>query len=286
MNQKRRILRITAVWLLLSGAALAQTQADPGLVYVPVAVTGAKNAYNTGLQKEAFKLLEDGKEQTVAAFLGEDQPIDLNLILAVRALQSGRADLNSAKIREAVDNFRQKSNPRNKLSVEEMPFGANGIFDAISRHITALSEKSTNARKTLVVITDGFEDSGGEPGRALQEYAKKLNVPVYIFFTAGNREGPQDIQEVVRGNEIHLSGGAVYDDLAKYTGGRLYQAEADTQLRSYLEALALELRSQYLLGFKSTNGNRDDKWRKLEVKMAAKDQKVKVRDRYFVAKPR
>jgi len=45
--------------------------------------------------------------------------------------------------------------------------------------------------------------------------------------------------------------------------------------------------------FRSTNDARDDKWRKLEVKVkapeavegvAAKDMKTKVRDRYFVAK--
>jgi Ca-activated chloride channel family protein len=141
------------------------------------------------------------------------------------------------------------------------------------------------------VITDGFENSGGEPGRALQEYAKKLSVPVYIVY-AGSATGgnPADILEVARGQEIHLSGGAVYDDLARYTGGRLYQAEADTQLRASLESLAVELRNQYVLGFKSTNSARDDKWRKLEIKMtppagSKENLKPKVRDRYFVAKP-
>jgi len=172
-----------------------------------------------------------------------------------------------------------------------LPFGAYGIFDGISRHITNLHEKSTNPRKVLLVITDGFEDSAGEPGRALQEYAKKLSVPVYIVY-AGSASGanPSDILEVARGQQIHLSGGAVYDDLARYTGGKLYQAEADTQLRASLENLAQELRAQYVLGFKSANSARDDKWRKLEVKMtppagSKESLKVKMRDRYFVAKP-
>jgi Ca-activated chloride channel family protein len=291
MTHKLNALGGIAVLLAISSAAFAQVPADPTLVYVPAAVTGAKNAYVTGLQKENFKLLEDGKEQTVAAFLGEDRPIDINILLGLRALQSGRADLNSAKIREAVDGFRQKGNPQNKYTVEEMPFGANGIFDGISRHITGLHERSTNPRKLLLVITDGFENSGGEPGRALQEYAKKLSVPVYIVY-AGSATGgnPADILEVARGQEIHLSGGAVYDDLARYTGGRLYQAEADTQLRASLESLAVELRNQYVLGFKSTNSARDDKWRKLEIKMtppagSKENLKPKVRDRYFVAKP-
>jgi hypothetical protein len=291
MTDRLNALKGIVVLVAVSSIAFAQVPADPSLVYVPAAVTGAKNAYVTGLQKENFKLLEDGKEQTVAAFLGEDRPIDINVLLGLRALQSGRADLNSAKIREALDGFRQKGNPQNKYTVEEMPFGANGIFDGISRHITNLHERSTNPRKLLLVVTDGFESSGGDPGRTLQEYAKKLSVPVYIVY-AGSATGgnPADILEVARGQEIHLSGGAVYDDLARFTGGRLYQAEADTQLRAALENLAQELRNQYVLGFKSTNAARDDKWRKLEIKMTApagskENLKAKVRDRYFVAKP-
>ena len=48
-----------------------------------------------------------------------------------------------------------------------------------------------------------------------------------------------------------------------------------------------------MLGFRSTNDARDDKWRKIEVKIKApngvgdikeKDMKTKARDRYFVAK--
>jgi len=291
---KKTILALSIVWLAFAGSSLAQNPtADPNLVYVPVAVSGPKNAYVGGLKNENFKLLEDGIQQTVTSFYAEDQPMDVDIILALSALQRGRADLNSSKIREAVENFRQQGNPKNKYTVEEMPFGANGIFDGISRHITRLAEASTNPRKVLLVLTDGFQVSAGDPARTLQEYAKKLPVPIYIVFAAGTDSGgpTNSISDVARGEAIHLSGGAGYDDLARFTGGRLYQAEADTQLRSNLESLAQELKNQYVLGFKSTNDARDDKWRKIEIKMLNppnglkdKDLKVKVRDRYFVAK--
>ena len=288
---RKTILALT-VWLALTGAALAQAPAaDPNMIYIPVAVNGPKNVYIPSLTKENFKLLEDGIQQTVTSFYAEDQPMDVDIILALGGLQRGRADLNSTKIREAVENFRQQGNPRNKYTVEEMPFGANGVFDAMSRHITRLAEASTNPRKVLLVLTDGFEASGGDPARTLQEYAKKLPVPIYIVFAAGASAAPADITELGRGQAIHLSGGAGYEDLARFTGGRLYQAEADTQLRANLEALGQELKNQYVLGFKSTNDARDDKWRKIEIKMLNppsplkdKDLKVKVRDRYFVAK--
>jgi Ca-activated chloride channel family protein len=296
MKKKRVVVLVTAV-LVFAGLSSAQapTQKPPSaMVYIPVNVTGPKNVQVSGLKKENFVLLEDRIEQTISVFYPENSPIDLDIILALSSLQRGRTDLVSVKVREAIENFRHQGNSQNKYVVEEMPFGANGIFDAMSRHVTRLAQNSINPRKLVLVITDGFEASGGEPARTLQEYAKKFDVPIYIVFAAhAGTDTSDDILEVARGQKIYLSGGAGYEDLANYTGGRMYQAEADTQLGPFLETLAKELRSQYVLGFRSTNDARDDKWRNIEVKIKApngigeikeKDMKPKARDRYFVAK--
>jgi Ca-activated chloride channel family protein len=303
----KKIAVLVSVLLTLSLTGFSQTPAaKPGsnMVYIPVAVTGPKNSFVTGMKKENFVLLEDGIQQTITDFYEENQPIDLDLILALSGLQRGRSDLNSIKIREAIENFRQQGNSLNKYKVEELNFGANGIFDAMDRHITRLAMESINPRKVVLVVTDSFESSGGEPARALQEYAKKLDVAIYIVYApppptnvgTGRDPGLTDsILEVGRGQRIFLSAGAGYEDLAKFTGGRLFQADSDTQLRPFMESLAKEFKSQYVLGFKSTNDARNDKWRKIEVKIKApqgigdvkeKDMKPKVRDRYFVAKPK
>jgi Ca-activated chloride channel family protein len=257
------------------------------MVYVPVAVTGAKNAYIPGLTKENFQLREDNIPQTISYF-SESGPYEIDLILAMSTLQRGRADLSSSKIRDAVEAFRAAGHPNTRFTVEEMSFGSNGVFDAISRHVARL-ESVRNARKAVVVLTDGFDSPGGDPGRTLQEYAKKKDVAIYIFYTAPTG-GPlsDDILEVGRGQQIHLDAGTVYEDLTRFTGGRLYQAEAETQLSGHLIALAQELKNQYLLGFRSTNDARNDKWRKLEVRIVPpagqRDLKAKVKERYFVAK--
>jgi Ca-activated chloride channel family protein len=293
MHEKRIVPTLMVAWLALTGAAMAQAPADPNLVYIPVAVSGPKNTYVAGLKKENFKLLEDGIEQTITSFGAEDMPIDIDILLALGNLQRGRATLESGKIREAIETFRQTGNPRNKYVVKELNFGANGIWDEMSLHITRLHEQSTNPRKLLLVLTDGFEESAGDPARALQEYAKKLKVPIYIMFAAGNGAISDNLQEVGRGRQIFLEAGAGYEDLTRFTGGRLYQAEVDTQLRQHLVNLAQEFKGQYVLGFKSTNDAKDDKWRKIEVKMANPpagvklgDMKPKVRERYFVPKPK
>ena len=255
MNKK--LTAVVTVLLAMAGLVHAQTPAPKpatAMVYIPVGVTGPKNVPVSGLKKDNFVLLEDNIQQTVSAFYEENTPIDIDLILALSALQRGRTDLVSIKIREAIENFRHQGNSQNKFVVEEMPFGANGIFDAMSRHITRLAQNSIAPRKMVLVLTDGFEASGGEPARALQEYAKKLDVPIYIIFAAhAGADSSDNILDVARGQKIYLSGGAGYEDLTKYTGGSMYQAEADTQLTPFLEGLGRELKTQYVLGFRSTN---------------------------------
>jgi hypothetical protein len=298
MNQKRLAVPLIVLFVM-TGLMFGQAQApkpSPAMVYIPVGVSGPKGAVMS-LKKDNFVLLEDGIEQTLTAFYEPNSRIDIDIILGLRSLNKGRADQNSVKIREAIENFRQQGNSQNKYTIEEMPFGANGIFDAISRHVTRLATTSIATRKALVVVTDGFESSGGEPARALQEYVKNFDVPIYIFYAVDGNNGPQgtsdDIEEVVRGGRITGSGGAGYEDLTRLTGGLMTQTEIDTQLRPIMEEFARNLKNQYVLGFRSTNDARDDKWRKIEIKIkapepvdgvVAKDMKTKARDRYFVAK--
>jgi hypothetical protein len=301
MDKKSVVPVITIITLvcLLSSVAFSQApvpKTPSAMVYIPVSVNGPKNLPVNGLKKENFVLLEDNIEQTVTAFYDQNSRVDIDIILALNALQKGRADQNSIKIREAIANFRFQGNSQNRYNIEEMPFGANGIYDAISRHITRLVENSISPRKIVLAITDGFESSGGEPVKALQEYARRFDVSVYIIFSPGGDNDLSDnILAVGRGQRIFLSGGAGYEDLTQYTGGKLIQAEVDTQVQPTLEVFSKTLKNQYLLGFRSTNDARDDKWRNIEIKLKApqgvggvpeKEMKPEARNRYFVSKPR
>src|SRR6266851_6014679 len=54
--------------------------ADTTLVLIPVTVTDPLNRFVLGLQKQDFHLIEDGAEQTIAHFSGEDAPLSLGLV--------------------------------------------------------------------------------------------------------------------------------------------------------------------------------------------------------------
>ena len=57
---------------------------DTTLVQIPVAVTDSQNRFILGLQKNDFQLFEDGVEQKVAIFSGEDAPLSVGLVFDER----------------------------------------------------------------------------------------------------------------------------------------------------------------------------------------------------------
>src|SRR5580704_5764364 len=82
----RRTACVYTALTLLSGLARAQTNpeatfhADTNLVVVPVAVADTLNRFVLGLEKADFHLFEDGVEQTVGHFSGEDAPLSIGLV--------------------------------------------------------------------------------------------------------------------------------------------------------------------------------------------------------------
>jgi hypothetical protein len=58
-------------------------RAHADLVLVPVTVTDKLNRFVPGLQKEDFRLFEDGVEQSVQIFSGEDAPLSAGALFLV-----------------------------------------------------------------------------------------------------------------------------------------------------------------------------------------------------------
>lgn len=286
MTQRRLIL---ALFLILPVAGLMAAQ-SPGndLVYVTAKVTGPKKAPAPGLKVENFQLLEDKVEQKITFFAGQDGIWDINIILANSKLKPGRVDELSKEIRGAVDTFISTSNPQDKIKVDELHTGnSDGMFEAIDRNLVDL-QKTTNPRRALIVIHDDFDSPGGDAVNGLVEYSRKLNIPIYFMYTTTAPEDPTETVTGARGTGYKDVEGEGLTNVAEQTGGAIFFVQAVHQLETLCKLLAEDLRSRYVLGFTSTNDKKDDKWRKLQVKVIPpKGQKLEVeaKPKYFVPKP-
>jgi Ca-activated chloride channel family protein len=249
--------------VLLSLQNIPQLKVDVEVVLVPATVTNGVGRYVTDLRKEHFRIWEDGVEQKITQFSTEDAPMTLGIAVdtsgsmkaildaarttSARCLDVGLADdeyflvLFSSKAELASDITTDFSSLRLPLmSVKSK--GSTALYDAIHMGLEKLKQ-GTNARKALVVISDGYENNSR-----------------YRAGTVKNLVRESDMQVFSIGNE----GDGALKEMTELTGGRQFR------MGSVLGSCGLitqELKYQYLLAYQSTNPAKDGKWRNIQVKM-------------------
>jgi VWFA-related protein len=285
-----------AALALFSGPALTQTdlkdkspqqgtkptfRADTNLVVIPVAVTDTLNRFVLGLQKADFHLFEDGVEQNVAHFSGDDAPLSIGLVFD----ESGSMDYKFRTARDAAAHFLKTLNGDDeaflvefgdnaKLSVgftthtEEIqsalkkaqPVGLTAMLDAID---TGLQEmrKAKNPRKAIVIVSDGGDNHSKYTAAEIEALVREADVQVYAM----------GVFEPVLSLGLtpeEISGPRLLSEIATQTGGRAFSAALTSDLPSVAARIAVELRNQYVLAYYPKNQARDGKYRKVEVKLS------------------
>jgi len=81
-------------------------------------------------------------------------------------------------------------------------------------------------------------------------------------------------------DSLYLTGDSYLKGLADHSGGEMYRADTLASLPQVFAAIAAELRTQYTLGYYSTNRNHDGTYRKIQVKSTRKDIALRARPGY------
>jgi Ca-activated chloride channel family protein len=273
---------------LFSGQAPAQIEgststfrADTNLVVVPVAVTDTLNRFVLGLQKADFHLIEDGVEQNVAHFSGEDAPLSIGLVFD----ESGSMDYKLRTSRDAAAQLLKTLNKDDeaflvefgdsaKLSVgftahvEEIqsalknaqPGGLTAMLDGINAGLHEM-KKAKNPRKAIVIVSDGGDNHSKYTSAEIESLVRAADVQVYAMgvFEPALPFGltPEEV-----------SGPRLLSEIATQTGGRAFSAALNSDLPSVAARIAVELRNQYVLAYYPKNPARDGKYRHVEVKLS------------------
>jgi len=266
MTLRRKIFAVALV-LLSTGMLYAvqkSLKVDVELVMVNVSVTDADNRPITDLKAENFQLFEDKVEQKIQYFSSEAAPISLGIIFdisrsmqkklafakdaAVKFLETGTPDdeyflvefSNRAKVAQGFTT--DISRLRDKLSLEPAQ-GNTALYDAVYLGLAQL-KKGQNPKKALLLITDGEDNHSRYSRGDIHQFLREADAQIYVI----------DM------------GRALVGDLAEMTGGHSYRASVN-DLEETCEKIALELKSQYVIGYESTNNNKDGRFRKVRVKV-------------------
>jgi Ca-activated chloride channel family protein len=274
-----------------NSAAAAEAEVDPALrthtkpirvdvdlVLVPVTITDPMNRLVTGLEKENFILLDNGEKQAIEHFSSEDAPISLGVIFDM----SGSMANKIAKAREAVVEFFKTSNPEDEYfligfndkptlicdftnSVEQaqaqlaytIAKGRTALLDAIYLGIAKM-RLAKHQKKALLIISDGGDNRSRYTENEIRSMVKEADVQIYAIglFDQNPRSdeerfGPQLLAEVT-----------------DVTGGRTFTVDNPSQMTVVATKIGVELRNQYVLGYRPSKPMHDGKWRKVKVKLA------------------
>jgi len=128
--------------------------------------------------------------------------------------------------------------------------------------------KTEAGRKVIVVITDGVDTGSRKTREQAIHEAQLADTVVYSIYYA----------------DYSMFGGGGEGDLKKMsdeTGGRVLKVDRKNTLDDIFKEIQEEMRSQYAIAYTPTNPKKDGTYRKLEFKMANKDQKVQARKGYY-----
>jgi len=247
------------------------------LVLVPVTITDPMNRLVTGLEKENFQLFEGSASQEIKSFSSEDAPVSLGVIFDSSGSMSSKMD----RAKDAVVEFFKTANPQDEFfmitfsdepevvndftsSVDDIqgklvftvPRRRTALLDAIYMGVSKMRE-AKYPKKALLIISDGGDNHSRYTENEIKALVKEADVMVYAigiydryFPTQEERLGP-----------------ALLGEIAELTGGRAFTVENPNDLADVATKIGVELRNQYVLGYRPTAVVRDGKWRKIKVKL-------------------
>jgi Ca-activated chloride channel family protein len=253
---------------------------DVNLALVNVTITDPLNRLVTGLEKENFRVYEDGVEQEVVTLSREDVPVSIGLIFDMSGSMSDKVD----KARQAAVEFMRTANPLDQFllvsfndraeltsgftnSVEElknrMMFtasrGRTALLDAVYLSLSQMRD-AHNGKRALLIISDGGDNHSRYSENDVKKLLKEADCQLYAI-------GIYDPIGIRSRSSEELNGPSLLSELTEMTGGRVFPVGNLSELPDIAAKIGMELRNQYVLGYKPSNGQHDGIWRKIKVKL-------------------
>ena len=239
-----------------------------------------------GLGKENFKVLEDGVEQQIVRFdRVENLPFHAAILLDNSASMGGALD--QARF-AALRFFQQALQPRDRAAVITFnrfpnlavkftndPTLLGGALQGLSAEgQTALYDSlmftlyyfsGIKGQRAVLLLSDGKDEVSRFSFDDTLEYARRAGVTIYSIGLAID-------DGMAKGKLIQL---------ASETGGRSYFIADEDDIATVYDLVQQDMRSQYLLAYQSSNTERTDDFRQVEVKVDRPRTSVRTLAGYY-----
>ncbi len=265
-------------------APVVDIRVNTTLVLIPVTVTDSLNWFVLGLDKQDFRVYEDGTEQKVKQFAGEDAPLSVGLLVDTSGSMGDKLETS----RKAVAQFLKTMNANDDAFLvefsdrAELVLGFTKNMEEIQSKLTALDsqgltalldavymgvremKKAKNPRKALLIISDGGDNNSRYTAQQIKDLVREADVQIYAM-------GVFEPFPYMGISAAEVSGPRLLSQISEQTGGKAFAATNDSNLPSIATRIGIELRNQYVLAYSPSNQERNGKYRKIEVKLKQPD---------------
>jgi Ca-activated chloride channel homolog len=257
-------------------------------VLLHATVIDDKQRMVTNLDKNAFTVFEDGKQQVIKSFRYEDIPISLGIVID----NSGSMREKRAKVNKAALNLVRASNPQDEVFVVnfsdefflDQPFtskinllqsalekyetrGGTALYDAVVASADELKRHGKLQKKILFVVTDGEDDASRE---SLEQAVRQLQ----------EENGPTVYAIGLLGDERARRAKRALQTISERTGGIAFFPRTLDEVDQISSAVARDIRNQYTIGYKPTTPKTAGGYRAIRVDARASGHgKLTVRTR-------
>jgi len=269
------------------------------LVNVPVMVTTKEGQFISSLQKENFRVYEDGMEQKITSFNVSEAPITAVLLVEFASTNYGFMldALNASytfaqtlkkddwvavisydmKPRILADFTQDKGEIYGALGQLRIPgFAETNLFDALYDTLDRVD--SIEGHKYIILITTGVDTFSK---LNLDQITKKVKTshdvtifPISVgwavreWFESQGMAAPHGMGIPVSEMD-YLQADNEMNTFARLTGGRAYFPRFEAEMPEIFHQIAGDIRNQYNIAYRPTNAKLDGTYRKLKVEAVA-----------------
>ena len=260
---------------MLKGPSTSVESVVVDVVQLHVSALDRDRHFVKDLRQEDFAIREDGRPQKISGFeVAGNLPLTVGLVVdGSGSMEKGLSFVHQA----SADLFRNVIRPKDKgfvIEFRERPRflqeltgdsaqlqraarevraeGATALYDSIVLGLYQF--RTLQGRKALVVVTDGADNRSHVEYGTLLRYARSAGAPIYFL--------------AVEIPITDFKSRRAISEIARESGGEVFYLGNPAQVGEVTKRIEEELRSQYVLAFKTDSQKPAGEYRAVEVAVA------------------
>jgi Ca-activated chloride channel family protein len=278
-----------------NGVFIFRKEVDEVLLHATV--IDDKHRFVNDLNKDDFKVYENGQEQQIRSFRREDVPVAVGILID----NSGSMRDKRRAVIQAALNFVKASNPDDQVFIvnfndefyldqdftSKIPLlqtaleriearGGTAMYDAVVASATHLEKSARLEKRILLVITDGEDNASRESLEHAVHQLQQENGPT--VYTIG-----------ILGEERAHRARRALTEMAEDTGGMAFFPKNVEEVDRITQQVARDIRNQYVIGYSPTTPRSVGGYRTVKVEAKAPGHKrleVRTRTGYYPGEER